>query len=194
MKKAFVSLAAIALISSAVSMDVLAFDIQKGRLIKHTQSTTGNVLSASIKELSPQKIALKLKTMRQKTNTSSANVTVNLLNPIATPVVIGIPTEISSESYAAVRNDSTETKRYIIVSEVCVMDDSCAFFTDDVELNPGGSFEFGASPTLNVSFSEEGSRDILSFIHVSSYNDEAPPTVMMSGSMGSVEVLNNIRK
>lgn len=149
-KKLFVG--AIAVVLSANSF---AFDIYKGKIVSHKEWTTGNV-SAVLKKADLKSALLKMKKQDQD-NFAYSYLFAKISNATG---VVGVPTEVAGGHDIYVQNDTASSKVYNYNINVCVntsaQESSCAFYFDEITLEPGGYFSNAAEPAVMVKFNQSG--------------------------------------
>lgn len=191
MKKTFLALAVIASIGVFTSVNALATEITKGRMIKHKEWTTGNVLSYSLKATTPKQMALKFKTFQQKTHPNSANISMSMLDSIS-PAIAETKVEITGTSVVGAKNTSNETKQYEITSQLCTDNDpltACVFIYDAIELEAGGMFIYDINPVVLASYSKIGTHQAMIETEVMGGFDTSETSWTDSASLGTFEVV-----
>lgn len=141
-------------ILASMATSGFALEIYKGHVVSHKEWTTGNAKGF----FKPGKITseiLKSKGLRTDNSYSS-------LYTYATTVKgnVNTPIDIPGDNYIFVYNDTQVSEFYHYTFSICARNSehtaSCAFYYDELVLEPGGYASSAEQPILQVSFAKPG--------------------------------------
>lgn len=154
------------ILSSVLSANSFAIEIHGGKLLSHKESTKGNVIKSSFKEISKAE-ALKIPFNHLQKNDGEnwvlANSGVYSISENTIPVNTDV--NLSGYSYVNIFNSDSASKTYTITSSLFVMgpcDGQLCPLTestsqDVVTLDPKGNMSVNRNPFMTTSFSKTGS-------------------------------------
>lgn len=184
------SLLAIAVIA-AISSNVFAMEIVKGRLLEHKQSSAN-----AFKQLTPDhnKLANLLNKHKNDIGTFvSANARVGML-PLS--VNVGDSVNLIGTADMFISNYSSSSKKFTIDISICDRYSfptipSCATESDVIQLDPGGAFNLYVNPTLTTTYDTAGFYNPLVNVEIHNVDDNS---TFYTDDFGTINVTDSVKK
>lgn len=162
-------------IASLFSINAFALNIQKGHLMSHKEWSTGN-LSYSFKN--QKNLATISITPSNKSNSDET------LNTQITPAtgITNSPVTLTATDSLSITNNSTSSKTFSYVQSICVNTTSrqCAYYSDQIQLDPGGSAVIANTPLLSISFDSQGNYSTETSEYITDENNSQYGSVAVS--------------
>lgn len=141
--------------AAAISTSANAINIKHGKVIKHKEWTTDGVKGSSTTFTPEIKSVPALK--RTKDGYKHYFISSDML---AGKYNTGESVTIESMHSFSVINESQSTNTYTLIASTCVQFKEhflrCAYYMDEIELEPNGSFTLGVKPAVRPTFTEPG--------------------------------------
>ncbi|OGT44199.1 MAG: hypothetical protein A3F42_04150 [Gammaproteobacteria bacterium RIFCSPHIGHO2_12_FULL_37_34] len=138
---------------ASMATSAFALEIYKGRLITHKEWTTGNAKGFfKASKMIPE---LKAKGLDAEHSYSYIySYAASIKSSVNTPV------NVSGENYISLYNDTRTKELYHYTFSVCARNSDhtaqCAYYYDEIELEPGGYANSAEQPILQVTFAKPG--------------------------------------
>lgn len=154
MKKQYIILSLLSLLTAT---NCFAVDIYNGKIIKHKQWTTGEAKA----------IFHETKDMNDQSTSIDDTVSMTSSDVGTVQGVVGKPVEIKSNHYSYLVNHTDKAQSFHYTMGTCAVaanhKEHCAYYFDEVKLQPKGYLTKMLEPTLSLTFDKPGTYDLYAF-------------------------------
>lgn len=149
-------LASSIVIAALLNTNTFAVEIYKGQIISHKEWSTGN----NQYSFDDAKNHFPLTSLPTHTNNNSYTYYDSQAIGLSFTGLVNMPIKINGYNYTAIENYTTATQTYLYHVEDCAVIDShtsnCAYYDDQIQLDPEGYIIYQQSPSLITTFSTKG--------------------------------------
>lgn len=182
-----------AAVTALVGANTFAAEIHKGKLLSHKEWSTGNLKFSFAKANSADLAKL---VQSQKLAGKSGSYTMATLSfATAQSAAVGEAVTLTGMNRAEFINATDSTQKYGYISGVCTdvsaTESQCAYYYDQFELEPQGSYGTDAQPTLQYTYAQPGSYSKTIFSYV---DTEDGDVLNESASNAIIDVTDSHKK
>lgn len=148
-------------LTSMISASAFAMEIHNGKLLKHKEWTTGNLIGTSAKKFSKAEVLKFKENLKLNGVAISDHMTMSYSMANATTGVAGERADVNGVQFAFLLNDSEGTQVYSVFNSICAATSDktteCMFYQDEIMLDAQGYAFDLQQPSIQPIFNANGS-------------------------------------